>query len=331
MLPHLALPEPWDESDDDLEMDDDRDSDGGETADLWEDRRAERSVRAVRSAATNPEPDVGAGPGARPDLDGRWAQRARSRRADAWEPPRTLRQRMGRAISVPYLAGAVVFVAAIAVALGFVWFQPHSPPADAGADGDLAALTASELKSRGGVGTDAGAAAGDAPGSTDPSPGASSAARTVFVHVVGAVKTPGVVELPADSRVRDAVASAGGATDAAVLAGVNLARVVVDGEQIVVPDAASMAAGNSTGASANAVPPGGTNSGLGPTEAVAVDLNTADLTALESLPRVGPALAQRILDWRTTNGRFASVDQLLEVPGIGAKTLEGFRDRVRVS
>ncbi|WP_407656656.1 ComEA family DNA-binding protein [Leucobacter muris] len=61
-----------------------------------------------------------------------------------------------------------------------------------------------------------------------------------------------------------------------------------------------------------------------------MDLNTADATALEALPRVGPALAQRIIEWRAANGRFASIDQLLEVPGIGAKTLDGFRELVRV-
>lgn len=323
MLPHLALPEPWDDSDED------RDFDGAETADSWEDRRAERSVRAVRGAETNPAQHVGHESSGQTAPDARWTPRGRSRRPDAWEPPRTLRQRIGRAVSVPYLAGAVVFVAAIAVALGFVWFQPHMPPGDVGGSDDLAALTAPDGESSEGLGTETAAGADSV--STDSAAGASMAARTVFVHVVGAVKAPGVVELPADSRVRDAVARAGGATDAAVLAGVNLARTVVDGEQIVVPDAASMAAGSAPGALANAVPPGSTGSGSGPTGTAPVDLNTADLAALESLPRVGPALAQRILDWRTTNGRFASVDQLLEVPGIGAKTLEGFRDRVRVS
>ena len=147
----------------------------------------------------------------------------------------------------------------------------------------------------------------------------------------GAVNTPGVVELAVGSRVRDAVAGAGGATGDAVLAGVNLARLVVDGEQILVPDAAAIAEGGAAGAAGNAVPPGPEIPGASPGGALPVDLNTADLGALESLPRVGPALAQRILDWRAANGGFSSVDQLLEVPGIGAKTLEGFRDQVRVS
>ena len=293
MLSQSALPEPWDDADgefDDVEA---------ESVVLWEDRRAERSVRA--------------------------APRVASGRGDAWEPPSTLRQRLVRSVSVPFLAGAVVFVAAIAVALSFVWFQPHSPPVDAAEGGDIALLTAPDGQKGGGSGAEAGAAAGGVPGSAD------SAAGTVVVHVVGAVNTPGVVELAVGSRVRDAVAGAGGATGDAVLAGVNLARLVVDGEQILVPDAAAIAEGGAAGAAGNAVPPGPEIPGASPGGALPVDLNTADLGALESLPRVGPALAQRILDWRAANGGFSSVDQLLEVPGIGAKTLEGFRDQVRVS
>lgn len=324
MLPQRALPEPWDESDS-------LDADGGETVDRWEDQRAERSVRAVRGAEPSLEPSLGSDTFMRLSPGARWTTRDRSRRADAWEPPRTLRQRIERAVSVPYLAGAVVFVVAISVALGLVWFQPHSPPGGAAAGAEIAALAEPDGQKGEGLGTQVGAAAGEDSGSADSAEGSSTAARTVFVHVVGAVAAPGVVELPANSRVRDAVAGAGGATGDAVLAGVNLARPVVDGEQILVPDAAAIAAGVAAGAAGNAVPPGPATPGMSPNGAAPVDLNTADLGALESLPRVGPALAQRILDWRATNGDFSSVDQLLEVPGIGAKTLEGFRDRVRVS
>jgi competence protein ComEA len=111
----------------------------------------------------------------------------------------------------------------------------------------------------------------------------------------------------------DAVAAAGGTTDDADLTAINLARVLADGEQIIVPV---------IGAAAET---GGTTPGDD-----RVDLNTADQAALESLPRIGPALAERIITWREENGRFASVDDLLAVPGIGEKLLAGIRDGVRV-
>ena len=140
-----------------------------------------------------------------------------------------------------------------------------------------------------------------------------SAPAEIYVHVLGAVERPGLYVLRADSRVVDALAAAGGSTDAAELAGVNLARRVEDGEQILVPVVGSVA-----GPSA---PPSGDGT---------VDLNTADQAALEELPGIGPALAERIVAWREDNGRFRTVDDLLAVPGIGEKVLEGLRDGVRV-
>lgn len=134
----------------------------------------------------------------------------------------------------------------------------------------------------------------------------------MYVHVLGAVERPGLYVLHADSRVVDALAAAGGSTDAADLAGVNLARPVEDGEQILVPVVGAVA-------DPSAAPPGdGT-----------VDLNAADQAALEELPGIGPALAERIVAWREENGRFRTVDDLLAVPGIGEKVLEGLRDGVR--
>jgi competence protein ComEA len=139
----------------------------------------------------------------------------------------------------------------------------------------------------------------------------------VYVHVAGAVNAPGLYALPAGARVVDAVASAGGFTGDADRSVVNLARPVTDGEQIVVPR---------VGEAAPAIPdvPGGTG------DAGVIDLNSADGAALEELPGIGPALAERILAWREEHGRFASVEDLLAVPGIGEKLLEGVRDRVRV-
>ncbi|WP_217184222.1 ComEA family DNA-binding protein [Streptomyces sp. AC495_CC817] len=140
-------------------------------------------------------------------------------------------------------------------------------------------------------------------------------AGELYVHVLGAVERPGLYVLDLDARLVDAVAAAGGTTDDADLAGVNLARTLSDGEQIVVP-----ALGGSVTEPGAAAAPADDR----------VDLNSADQAALESLPRIGPALAERIISWREENGRFRSVDDLLAVPGIGEKLLAGLRDGVRV-
>ncbi len=160
------------------------------------------------------------------------------------------------------------------------------------------------------------------------SPSATAGAM-VLVHVVGQVRKPGVVRLPGGSRVLDAVTAAGGPKPSADLNNLNLARVVADGEQIVVPRPGQIVAGASgpAGAGAGSVSPGSTG---GSTAGVLVDLNTADAAALDSLPGVGPVLSQRILDWRTAHGRFSSVDELGEVSGIGDKLLAQIGPKVRV-
>lgn len=137
----------------------------------------------------------------------------------------------------------------------------------------------------------------------------------LYVHVLGAVARPGLYVLASDARLVDALAAAGGTSDDADLAAVNLARTLEDGEQIIVP-----VVGTSAAAPGGAAPPGDDR----------IDLNAADQAALETLPRIGPALAERILSWREENGRFRSVDDLLAVPGIGEKLLAGIRDGVRV-
>jgi competence protein ComEA len=145
-------------------------------------------------------------------------------------------------------------------------------------------------------------------------PGAESSVDDVplYVHVLGQVARPGLYELSAGDRAVDAVAAAGGFTAAADPGGINLARVLSDGEQLVVPAVGEAPAG---GAGAGAVPG-------------KINLNTADAATLDTLPRIGPAMAQRIVDWRTANGRFAAVDDLLAISGIGQKTLDGLRDLV---
>ncbi len=151
----------------------------------------------------------------------------------------------------------------------------------------------------------------------------------VVVAVVGQVVTPGLVTLPAGSRIADAIAAAGGALPDADLSTVNLARVLVDGEQVAVgvPGAAAASGGvPAPGAVPGAVPgaqPGGGGPGL-------VNVNTATEAELDDLPGVGPVLAGRIVQWRADNGAFTSIEQLQDVDGIGPNTFEDLRDQVTV-
>jgi competence protein ComEA len=146
-----------------------------------------------------------------------------------------------------------------------------------------------------------------------PSPatgGAPSAGTLVVVDVAGKVRKPGIVELPSGSRVVDALDAAGGAKHGVDTSTLNLARLLVDGEQIVV------------GVDTPALPPSAASSGGSTGTAITpVNLNTATLEQLDTLPGIGPVTAQAIVDWRSENGAFTSVDELLEVSGIGEVTL----------
>lgn len=157
----------------------------------------------------------------------------------------------------------------------------------------------------------------------------------LFVHVLGAVRRPGLFQLHEGARVVDAIAAAGGLSETGDPAGVNLARPVSDGEQLYVPargeaqpqappggSSAGGAGGGSAGGNAGGA---GNGSASGP-----INLNTATLADLDSLPRIGPAMAQRIIDFRTANGRFSSIDELRNVAGIGQKTFDGLKDLVTV-
>ncbi|ACQ79993.1 competence protein ComEA helix-hairpin-helix repeat protein [Beutenbergia cavernae DSM 12333] len=162
------------------------------------------------------------------------------------------------------------------------------------------------------------------PGETaGPSPAVPSPTGEVVVHVAGLVASPGVVSLPPSSRVQDALEAAGGALPEADLAALNLARVLVDGEQVYVP-----APGEAPPAGAGGAP--GAPAAEGGSDGGPVNLNTADLAALDTLPGIGPALAQRIVEWRTANGSFVDVEELTEVSGIGPATLERLRPLVTV-
>jgi competence protein ComEA len=149
--------------------------------------------------------------------------------------------------------------------------------------------------------------AGPARSSSVPTPTA------LLVQVTGAVRHPGLVAVPDGSRAVDAIAAAGGATTAADESSVNLAARVVDGQQLAVPvRGAAPAAGPSGGAASGAA--------TGP-----VSLSAGTEAELETLPRIGPAMAARIIAWRTANGPFRSLNDLLKVGGIGPKTLAGLQ------
>ncbi len=151
---------------------------------------------------------------------------------------------------------------------------------------------------------------------------ASASTGTLVVHVTGDVRHPGVVMLPAGSRVSDAIAAAGGLRPRGKLGGTNLARPVIDGERIDV--GAAPAGTGPTGSGGAAGPDAGAGAGG------LVDLNTATAAQLDTLPGIGPITAERIIAWRSEHGRFTAVEELTEVPGIGPKTLADLRPHVRV-
>lgn len=208
------------------------------------------------------------------------------------------RLRVGGLQLGPAHLAVVCCVAAVAVGLAAWWavrdqaeVVPVAPSADAAASpAPLAPLEAPVDATAGGA-SDAAAPADE-----------------LVVDVAGKVRRPGIAVLPPGSRVVDALEAAGGARRGVDLTSLNLARPVVDGEQILVGVEAVAGVAGSLGTSV----PGG--------EAL-VNLNTADLAALDTLPGVGPVTAEAILGWRDANGGFTSVDELLEVDGIGEATL----------
>ena len=216
--------------------------------------------------------------------------------------------------------GVALVIAGIVAVLGvrLAWASVHdtttpvrAPGASPGVDLDPAA--------RGSPST---AAAAGSPSSAGPGTASAGATGIVVVDVVGQVGRPGLVSLPAGSRVADAITAAGGATPEADVSLLNQARLVIDGEQIRVPRPGEVIAAAPGAAAPGAA--GGAGGGVG----ALVSLNSADLATLDGLPGVGPVLAQRILDWRSEHGRFTSVDELGEVSGIGDKLMSQLRPRV---
>ena len=170
--------------------------------------------------------------------------------------------------------------------------------------------------------------------SASPPPGSAppTADGPVVVSVVGLVHKPGLVTLAPGARIADALTAAGGALEGADLIGLNMARRVADGEQIIVGIVAAPGQPAAMGSSVS-------TSTAAPVEALAgkdsapgglVDLNAATVEELDALPGVGPVTAAAIIAWRDTNGRFTSIDQLGDVDGIGPARLEKLRDLVRV-
>lgn len=199
---------------------------------------------------------------------------------------------------VPPLAPVHVAVVALVVAAGLAvttWWVVRDDP-----EPGVAAVSAEPVEPLVPAGSGTTPRASDTPG----------AGGQVTVDVAGRVRRPGIVVLGSGARVTDAVEAAGGARPGVDLTSINLARVLVDGEQIVV--GARGAPGGAAGA-AGAAAPG--------TAGAPVNLNLATQAELEALPDIGPVTAQSIISWREERGGFTSVDELLEVDGIGEKTL----------
>ncbi|HEU4976780.1 MAG TPA: ComEA family DNA-binding protein [Baekduia sp.] len=154
-----------------------------------------------------------------------------------------------------------------------------------------------------------------------------AAPRTAIVHVVGAVRRPGVYRLRVGQRVQDAIRRAGGARAGADLQAINLAAKLSDAQQVAVPRrAAAMTAAAPAAARAPAAAAGAAASPPAPP----VNLNTATAEQLDTLDGVGPATAQKILEYRTAHGGFSSIDDLAQISGIGPKTLESLRTQVQL-
>jgi competence protein ComEA len=223
---------------------------------------------------------------------------------------------------------AIAFVAILALAAaGTLWHtaQPRAadppPPVAAGTAGAGLVLPS--------VGSASGSAqyGGAAPGAGQP-----AGAAAIAVDVVGRVQHPGLVHLPLGSRVLDAIEAAGGTAPGAELEAVNLARKVVDGEQIRIPRHGEVLAAPPTGGDpASGAAPGSTGQPGAPGQpGVPLDLNLATAEQLDTLPGIGEVTANQIISYRTAHP-FRSVDDLRQVPGIGDRRFELLKDLVTVA
>lgn len=197
----------------------------------------------------------------------------------------------------------------LVLAMGGRWFLSQQGAGGVDPVGDQGSN--SSLKPHASAGVDVGSGGSEISGGAGLSP--SGASSQVVVDVSGKVRRPGVYRLPRGSRVFEAIRMAGGATKRSDTDSINLAAVVVDGSQINVGGSAGIPAGAVTSA----------GSATGP-----VSLSTATAEQLDSLDGIGPALAQRIIDWRNSHGGFKSVADLDQVSGIGPAKLEALRSQV---
>lgn len=212
--------------------------------------------------------------------------------------------------------GALIILALVLSAVA-LW------PIVSGSGGSSEVLSSSSRPNRKGENTTPNASEAS---STPSRPVASSApSDPVMVHVTGEVVSPGLYELKPGSRINDALVAAGGPTPAANTSAVNLAQLVTDGSQIYVP-----AVGEQVTSPVTPVAGTGNSSPQSPGATGLVNLNTADASELQTLPQVGPVLAEAIIAWRKEHGGFKSVDELDQVSGIGPAKLEKIRPQVTV-
>ncbi|MGQ7296852.1 helix-hairpin-helix domain-containing protein [Quadrisphaera sp. KR29] len=294
----------------------------------WEDDGGTGSSAGARppEGASAP-PDGASAPPAAAALRNRSAVRAASRRdlraaAPPWQPSVAERLREARwSLGPSAAAGALLVLAAAAVLLVLsAGSAPSAVPTPTPAVAVPARTPAPEPSGPSSVPPEPSVAAVGAPLAA-----AAPAPAEVVVDVAGQVAAPGLVRLPAGARVDDAVRAAGGALPGADVRRVNLARVLLDGEQVVLPaPGEELPAPPVSGpaAAAGPVPPAAAADAAGGGPGGAVDLNSATLADLDALPGVGPVLAQRLLDWRAEHGRFSSVEEIGEVPGFGPAALE---------
>ena len=210
---------------------------------------------------------------------------------------RELLDRAGLGEVAPRTLKAVLLLATIVIGIGVWRFWPAAPQPEIPFDAD------------------------EAPQETEEE--AEAPPPDIVVHVTGAVVRPGVYHLPCGSRVADAITIAGGGLGTAALDSLNLARILSDGEQVCVLTLDQVASG--------AGPPAataGAATGAGSSQGSKVNINQATAEELENLPGVGPATAQKIVEDRETNGPFAAPEDLMRVPGIGAKKFESMREYV---
>lgn len=213
-----------------------------------------------------------------------------------------------------------ILIAVFLLGTGTVWWRTIKPA-------PVKIISHSNQETVAGDAHHAGSGSSEAPGAgANPGPNSDGSdfgdhtepPAEIVVHVAGAVKNPGVYKLKEGQRVYEAVEVAGGGRQDAALDSVNLARVLSDGEKIYIPTKAEVSSG---GGLPGATGLNGAGGGTGYQNAFPVNINTADASLLDVVPGIGPSIAQAIITYRRENGPFKTVEDLLNVPGIGPKTL----------